>query len=163
LLDERAERYASHEAFEHAVRGAASVVTHLYRGGFSPELWAGERAPGLRAGSRYTEAMELLATVRPVPHVDIVHTVNRLRRSGVGGGALVVVTGTPDEGILGAYRILSRDFSRTVVMAVTPPGSERMLLFQRAGAVTVAVGADAPWAPAWRTSMELSWSAASAG
>jgi len=45
LLDQRAERYPFPEAFEHAVRGAASVVTHLYQGGFSPELWAAERAP----------------------------------------------------------------------------------------------------------------------
>lgn len=163
MLDQRADRYPTAEAFEQAVRGAASVVTHLYAGGFSPELWAGERAPGLRSGSRFTQAMEMLATVQPVEHLDLRSTVTRLRRSGVGGGALVLITGVPDEGALAAYRVLAKDFTRTVAMAVTAPSADSMLMFQRAGAVTVAVGSDAPWAPAWRTAMELSWSTASAG
>jgi uncharacterized protein (DUF58 family) len=163
LLDQRAERYPTAEAFEQAVRGAASVVSHLYAGGFSPELWAGERAPGLRSGSRYTQAMEMLATLQPAEHLDLRSTVARLRRGGVGGGALVIITGIPDEGALAAYRVLAKDFTRTVAMAVTPPSADAMLMFQRAGAVTVAVGPEAPWAPAWRTAMELSWSTASAG
>lgn len=163
LLDQRTDRYPTPEAFEQAVRGAASVVTHLYAGGFSPELWTGERAPGLRSGSRFTQAMEMLATVQPVEHLDLRSTVARLRRSGVGGGALVIITGVPDEGVLAAYRVLAKDFTRTVAMAVTSPAADSMLMFQRAGAVTVTVGPEAPWAPAWRTAMELSWSTASVG
>jgi uncharacterized protein (DUF58 family) len=163
LLDHRADRYPDPEAFEQAVRGAASVVSHLYRGGFSPELWTSERAPGLRSGNRYLQAMEMLAGVQTVPQLDLLQTVARLRRKGVGGGALVVVTGIPDDGVLGAYRVLAKDFARTVVMAVTPPDSGTVLAFQRDGAVTVAVQPEARWAPAWRTAMEFSWSTASVG
>ena len=163
LLDQRAERYTAPEAFEHAVRGAASVVTHLYQGGFSPELWTGERAPGLRSDSRFTAAMEVLASVQPLAHLDLRQTVTRLRRQGVGGGALVVVTGAPDEGVLAAYRVLAQYFARTVVLAATDHPGEAVLAFQRAGAVTVVAAPGSPWGPAWRTAMELSWSTASLG
>ena len=163
LLDQRAECYPTSEAFEHAVRGAASVVSHLYSGGFSPELWTAERAPGLRSDSRYTQAMEMLATVQVVNHFDLQRTVTRLRRSGVGGGALVVVTGAPDEGALGAFRALAQDFARTVVLAVVERPGDSLLAFQRAGAVTVPAGPETPWALAWQTAMELSWSTATAG
>ncbi|MDX1690120.1 MAG: DUF58 domain-containing protein [Acidimicrobiia bacterium] len=163
LLDQRSHRYAAEDDFEHAVRGAASAVAHLYEGGFSPELWTSERAPGLRSGSRYRQAMEVLATVQPRPDQDLRQTVSRLRRQGVGGGALVLVTGDPDEGALAAYRVLAKDFARTIVMAVGGSPGEAMVMFQRAGAVTVSVTPDSPWAPAWRTAMEVSWATASAG
>jgi uncharacterized protein (DUF58 family) len=163
LLDQRAERYTTTEAFEHAVRGAASVVTHLYRGGFSPELWTAERAPGLRSDSRYTQAMEMLAAVQPAQNLDLRRTVTRLRRSGVGGGALVVVTGVPDEGVLGAFRVLAQDFARTVVLTVAERPGDALIAFQRAGAVTVSAGPGSPWSPVWRTAMELSWSTATLG
>lgn len=162
LLDQRADRFADEESFEQAVRGAASVTAHLFKGGFSPELWAGERAPGTRSGDRYSQAMELLASVQPLEHLDLRRTVARLRRSGVGGGALVIVTGTPDHGVMAAYRALAQDFTRTVLMAVTELAPD-IATFQRAGAITVTVGTQISWAPAWRTAMELSWSSASAG
>ncbi len=163
LLDQRAGRYPTGEHFEQAVRGAASVVSHLYRGGFSPELWAGERAPGLRSGSRFIQGMELLASLQPSSHLDLRAAVSRLRRTGVGGGSLVIVTGTPDEEILAAHKVLAADFTRTVVMAVTTPSDDVLLDFRRVGTITVGVGPDAPWRPAWRTAMELSWSTASVG
>lgn len=163
LLDTRAERYPTDEAFEQAVRGAASVATHLFQGGFSPELWAAERAPGLRSGSRFQQAMDMLATIAPTPHLDLRSTVSRLRRQGVGGGALVIVTGIPDDGVLAAYRVLAKDFTRTVVMAVGDRTANDAGTFQRSGAVTVMVGPDSNWSPAWRTAMELSWSTASVG
>jgi uncharacterized protein (DUF58 family) len=161
LLDVRADRYPTDEAFEQAVRGSASAVAHLYEGGFSPELWTSERAPGLRSGNRYQQAMEMLATAAPITNMDLRGTVSRLRRQGVGGGALIVVTGIPDDGVIAAYRVLAEDFTRRIVMSVGDrDGTVQM---QRAGAVTVAVGPDSSWAPAWRTAMELSWSTASAG
>jgi uncharacterized protein (DUF58 family) len=163
VFDQRSSRYPTPEAFEHAVRGAASVVSHLYRGGFSPDLWAGEQATGLRSGSRYGQSMELLAGIAPDPHVELRAAVTRLRRAGVGGGALVLVTGMPDDGILAALRVLSVDFTRTVVMAVTTPADDALPAVRRSGAVAVGVGPDAPWGPAWRTAMELSWSTASVG
>jgi uncharacterized protein (DUF58 family) len=163
LLDTRAESYPTDEAFEQAVRGAASVATHLFKGGFSPELWAAERAPGLRSGSRFQQAMDMLATIAPTPHLDLRSTVSRLRRQGVGGGALVIVTGIPDDGVLAAYRVLAKDFTRTVVMAVGDRTANDAGTLQRSGAVTVMVGPDSNWGPAWRTAMELSWSTVSVG
>lgn len=163
LLDQRADRYPDEDHFEHAVRGAASAVAHLYEGGFSPELWTSERAPGLRSGNRYRQAMEVLATVQPQLGLDLRQTVSRLRRQGVGGGALVIVTGEADEGALSAYRILAKDFARTIVMAASDLAGDALIMFQRAGAATVSTGPDGPWAPAWRTAMELSWATASAG
>ena len=163
LLDQRAECYPTAEAFEHAVRGAASVVAHLYGGGFSPELWTAERTPGLRSDSRYTQAMETLAAVQALPHLNLPRTVARLRRGGTGGGALVLVTGVPDQGALGAFRALAHDFARTMVLAVVERPGDSLLPLQRAGALTVPAGPGTPWAPAWHTAMELSWSTASAG
>jgi hypothetical protein len=144
LLDTRADRYPIVEAFEHAVRGAASAVTHLYQGGFSPELWSSERAPGSRSDNRYQQAMEMLASVQPTPHLDLRRTI-------------------PDEGVLGAYRVLAKDFTRTVVMVVADRPGDAAGTFQRAGAVTVYAGPSGAWSPAWRTAMELSWSTASVG
>lgn len=163
LLDQRAECYPTAEAFEHAVRGAASVVAHLYRGGFSPDLWTADIAPGLRSESRYTQAMEALAAARPVARLDLSRVVARLRRGGTGGGALVLVTGAPDQGLLTAFRTLAHDFARTVVLAVVEQPGDSLLSLQRAGALTVPAGPGTPWAPAWHTAMELSWSTASAG
>jgi len=163
LIDTRAGRYPVPEAFEQSVRGAASAVAHLYRGGFSPELWGAERAPGMRSGNRYIQAMDMLATIDTSNTLDLRRTVTRLRRQGVGGGALVIVTGVPDDGALAAYRILAKDFTRTIVMAVADRSADALVMFQRAGAVTMAVGPDGAWGPAWRTAMELSWSTASVG
>ncbi len=163
LFDPRAERYPDPEAFEQAVRGAASAIGHFYRGGFAPELFAGRWAAGLRSGSRFTQSMELLAGIQPARHVDVQDTLTRLRRRGTGGGALVVVTGQPDAAILGALRLLSADFTRTVVMAVANPVDGAMSPLQQSGAITVGAGPGTAWAPAWRTAMELSWSTASAG
>ncbi len=163
LVDQRSHRYPTHEAFEHAVRGAASVVAHLHKGGFSPELWTTERSPLPRSGSRYAQAMEILATVQTVDRLDLRSTVRRLRRHGVGGGAFVVVTGIPDEGMLGVFRALAQDFSRTIVMAVDDRIKGSVASFQGAGAVAVMVGSFTPWAPAWRAAMEATWSTASAG
>lgn len=163
VFDQRASRYPTTDAFEQGVRGAASAVRHLYAGGYSPDLWAGEQATGLTSGTRFTQSMELLAGIRPVDRLDLRAAVTRLRRTGVGGGALVVVTGVPDEAVLGAYRALAADFNRTVVMAVTAPGDEGLAVLRNAGVATVGAGPTGSWAPAWRTAMELSWSTASAG
>jgi len=163
LLDVRRGRYPTDEAFEQAVKGAASAVAHLHQGGFSPELWATERAPGLRSSNRYSQAMEMLATVLPSHTLDLRQTVARLRRQGVGGGALVVVTGLPDDGVLAAFRVVAKDFARTIVMAVAERSDESLVTFQRAGAVTVTSSPGSSWAPAWRTAMEMSWATASAG
>jgi uncharacterized protein (DUF58 family) len=163
LLDRRLGRYPDDASFEHAVRGAASAIAHLSRGGYSPELWTGEPAAGTRADGRYARAMESLAAVQGAHDLDLVRTVSRLRRAGVGGGALVIVTGIPDQAVLAAYRSLARDFARTVVLAVDPDPGEPLVMLRRAGAMTVSVDPGSPWAPSWRAAMELAWSTATAG
>jgi uncharacterized protein (DUF58 family) len=162
LLDVRAERYPAPGAFEQAVRGAAAAVSHLNRGGFTPELWTTERA-GPRAGNRYQQAMDTLATVQPLPNLDHRRTVARLRRKGAGGGVLVFVTGIPDEGALATFQVLANDFARTIVMLVIDRAGDGATPFRQAGAATVMSRPGGSWAPGWRTAMELSWSTVSAG
>jgi len=163
LLDTRSHRYPIEEAFEQAVRGAASAVAHLYQSGFSPELWSGVRSTRNRSADRYLDAMDTLAVIQPGGRLDLRQTVSRLLRKGGGGGALVLITGTPDEGLLGAHRLLAHQFTRTVVMAVTDDPEMAEARFQGVNAVTVTVGSQGRWAPAWRTAMEISWATASAG
>jgi uncharacterized protein (DUF58 family) len=163
LLDRRLGRYPDGASFEHAVRGAASAVAHLTQGGYSPELWTGDPAAGTRSDGRYTRAMQTLAAVQGAPDLDLVRTVSRLRRAGAGGGALVLVTGVPDEALLAAYRSLARAFARTVVLSVDAHSGDSLVALRRAGAITVSVDPTSPWAPAWRAAMELAWSSATAG
>ncbi|HEY7821288.1 MAG TPA: DUF58 domain-containing protein, partial [Acidimicrobiia bacterium] len=59
MLDVRTQVYESDEAFETAVSGAASVVTHLVKSGFDADLWAGESSA--IDASQYSAAMERLA------------------------------------------------------------------------------------------------------
>ncbi len=160
LLDVRAERYPVVEDFEHAVRGAAAAVSHLHHGGFSPELWTAHGTGGPMPGNRYQQAMDTLATVRAVPRIDHDRTLARLRRKGVGGGALVFVTGNPDEGAMATVRLLGRDFSRTIVMVVGDADAGTETALRRAGAVTVVAGPDGRWAWGWRIAMEAAWSIA---
>jgi uncharacterized protein (DUF58 family) len=164
LLDPRREQYGSPDAFEHAVRGTASVVRHLFSAGFSPSLWADTRDLfAVNSVEAYAMAMEQLATVQPQTGVDLKTTVARLRRNGLAGGALVLVTGAPDDGAVAVYRMLGRDYLRTVVMAVTQRDNEFTLSFRRAGAITMLGSPGTGWGPAWREAMERAWSTATAG
>lgn len=160
LLDTRAHRYPVPEAFEQAVRGAASAVAHLHTSGFSPELWSSARSARTRATDRYIDAMETLATVQPGDRLELRQTVSRLLRHGGGGGALVIVTGAPDEGLVGAHRLLTAHFTRTILMAVTDDPDAAAARVQGIDAVNVTIGSQGRWAPAWRTAMEVSWSIA---
>ncbi len=63
LLDVRDGSYESRDAFEKAVSGAATIVTHLVGSGFDADLWAGDADP--IDASRYGSAMERLALVQP--------------------------------------------------------------------------------------------------
>jgi uncharacterized protein (DUF58 family) len=163
LLDPRASSYPTGDAFEHAVRGAASAVRHLYQNGFSPTLWSGSAATNVASTEAYAMAMEELAVVQLSPTIDLRTMVSRMRRSGVSGGALVMVTGAPDDADLAVYRLLGRDFLRTIVMAVAQRQNEAILQFQRAGVITVLAAPGSRWALAWRDAMERAWSTATAG
>ncbi|MEX0826614.1 MAG: DUF58 domain-containing protein [Acidimicrobiia bacterium] len=159
LLDTRSHRYPIPEAFEQAVRGAASAFVHLHRAGFSPELWSGVRTRS-RSLNRYAEAMETLATIHAGDRLDLRNTVSRLLRHGGGGGALVLVTGTPDEGLRGAHRLLAGQFSQTIVMAVTDDPDTASSRLLGMNAVTVTIGTQGRWAPSWRAAMEVTWATA---
>jgi uncharacterized protein (DUF58 family) len=164
LLNPRAASYPSSEAFEHAVRGAASAVRHLYHHGFSPTLWLGETSPTtITTADSFAVAMEALAVVSTRDKVSLPAMVRRLAREGLSGGALILVTGRPDDEDLMAYRMLSTRYLRTVVMSVSQKTNEAILRLEQVGAVTVTTRPGASWAPAWREAMERAWSTATAG
>ena len=163
-LDPRRAGHATPESFEHAVRGAASVLRHLFRSGYSPTLWTGD-GNGTPVGSAetYALAMEELASIESTESNHLRTAVARLRRTGIAGGVLVLVTGAPDESDLAAFQALGRDFYRTVVLSVAKPGTEAILQFARGGAVTVPSEPGSRWAPTWKEAIERSWSTATAG
>lgn len=164
LLDIRAETYSTPEAFEHAVRGTASAIRHLYRHGFSPTLWAGSaRGTTVSTTQAYGIALEELATVQPAAGLDFGALMTRLRRDGLAGGALVMVTGILDGDGVSVFKTLSRDYYKTIVMTVSERDNEAMHQVQRAGAVAVASGPASHWAPSWKDAMEKTWSTATAG
>lgn len=164
LLDIRAESYPTPDSFEHAVRGAASALRHLYRHGFSPTLWSGQaRGTPVSTSRAYELAMEELATVQTNSELDFSTLMSRLRREGLAGGALVMVTGVLDSDGVSVFKILSRDYSKTIVMTVSARENEALNQVQRGGAIAVASGPASKWAPAWREAMEKTWSTASAG
>ena len=164
VLDPRRRGNSHGETFEHAVRGAASVLRHLFKSGYTPTLWAGT-GNGTAVGSAesYALAMEELAAIEPVDAIDLSTAIARLRRSGVAGGVLVLVSGPPDAADLAVFRALAGDFYRTIVMSVAQPGTDAILQFARGGAVTVQSEPGGQWAPAWKEAIERSWSTATAG
>jgi uncharacterized protein (DUF58 family) len=164
VLDPRVEPHASAESFEQAVRGAASTLRHLFRSGYTPTIWAGN-GNGTVVGNAdaYRKAMEELAIIRPVRAVDLRHLIGRLRRSGMAGGVLVMVTGEPDDDDLVSFQLLSQDFYRTVVLSVTNQDDGAVLGFARLGGLVVRTTPDGTWADAWRNTMEHGWSTASVG
>ena len=164
LLDPRPDAYGSDDAFEHAVRGAASALKHLYGSGFTPTLWVGSEQPvAALSNEGYTLAMEHLATVALNDTIDLRASVGRLRRSTLAGGALVMVTGTPDESALAVYRLLGTAYSRTLVMSSATSSTTSIQSLQRGGATTIVSTPGLPWTDPWREAMERAWSTATAG
>jgi uncharacterized protein (DUF58 family) len=159
FFDVRERSHPDNETFEMAVKGTASVVKHLVAGGFAADLWLGRELIDVNA---YTAAMEALARVQTVPAVDVKAVASRLRQSGR-GGALVLVTGSPDEDLLGVYRHLAAQHRVTILLAASPTPSSLTPVFQRLGAKTVIPGADPNWAPAWNQTMGRTWLSASVG
>ncbi|MGQ0849077.1 MAG: DUF58 domain-containing protein [Actinomycetota bacterium] len=159
LFDVRSQSFDGPDAFERAVKGAASVVTHLAGGGFAADLWLGGPLVDLRS---MASAFEALARVQPERAIDLRSVAQRLRKSG-GGGLLVLVTGEPDGDLLGVVRILSAQYRVALLMAATEETSESLGEFQRLGVRTMVAGSGQRWAPAWNRTMERTWTAASAG
>ena len=158
LLDVRSGVYESSDAFERAVSGAASVVTHLVRSGFDADLWAGD-AHTLDA-SRYSATMERLALVEADPDINIGAVAMRIRQK-TGGGALVLVTGDADRDLLGVQQMLSGDYRSTLLMGVSSTTAQTLVGFHRMGVSTVVVKPEDEWAGAWMNAMKTSWNAES--
>jgi len=157
LLDVRPAVYESVDAFERAVSGAASVVTHLVRSGFDADLWAGDPDP--IDASRYAVAMKRLALVQADETLDLLATASRIRQSG-GGGALVLVTGVADRTLLKVQQLLSSQYRSTMLMGATSTTSQTLVGFHRLGVTSVIVDPDQEWAETWLTAMKSSWTAA---
>jgi uncharacterized protein (DUF58 family) len=160
LLDVREASYESRDAFEKAVSGAATVVTHLVGSGFDADLWAGDAEP--IDASRYGSAMERLALVQPDSAIDIQAVASRIRQKG-GGGALVIITGIADRSLLSVQQLLARDYPTTVLMSVSSSTSQTLVGFHRFGVATVSIEPDQQWGPAWVTTMRTAWTTASVG
>lgn len=159
LLDVRPAAYESADAFEKAVSGAASVVTHLISSGFDADLWAGDPDP--IDASRYSATMERLALVQPKPDIDITSVAARIRHKS-GGGALVLVTGDADRDLLAVHQLLSTEFRTTLLMGVSSTTSQTLVGFHRLGVTTVTVEPHEEWARTWMSAMRSSWSGVSA-
>lgn len=164
VFDPRAEPHPSAEGFEKAVQGAASVLRHLYRSGYTPTMWAGSGSGTLVSNAQaYRVAMEELATIRPRRSVSLEQLVKQLRNGSVSGEVLVMVTGQVDDDDVAVFQRLSQDFSRTVVLSVGEGQNRGVVGFEKAGALIVRTPPDGAWAESWRNAMEYGWSTVSAG
>ncbi|MFP3913890.1 MAG: DUF58 domain-containing protein [Actinomycetota bacterium] len=161
LFDVRAGSYTDGEAFELAVSGAASVTRHLMDHSFDSELWTGGPTVSVSARGRgYAVAMERLARVQPEDRVDLSAVAAGLRNRG-GGGMLILVTGRPDEDLLGLTRVLGAEYPTAVLLATR--GGPYLPAFQGAGVTTVTPESERSWSSAWSDAMRTSWHSASVG
>lgn len=162
FFDPRSSSFENNDAFEKAVSGAASVIRHLLASGFDADLWAGGAAISSAEPGSYAKSMEALAGVQPTDGLDVRGTALRLQRGGR-GGALVLVTGTPDDELLAVAQLLTRNFASTLLMSVAERGSAYVAGFQRGGTITMAITPDGSWARAWLNATKAPWPTASAG
>lgn len=160
MLDIRSRVYESADAFETAVSGAASVVTHLVKSGFDADLWAGD--PKAIDATRYAAAMERLALVEPSGDMDLESVATHIRHVG-GGGALVIVTGTADRALISVQQLLARDYPTSVLLGASSTTSQTLAGFHRLGVATVTVPPGGKWAEKWMTSIGETWDSVSAG
>ncbi len=159
MLDVRPSVYESADAFEMAVSGAASVVTHLVKSGFDADLWAGDPDP--IDASRYSAAMERLALVETNDEIDIEAVASRIRQR-PGGGALVLVTGVADRSLLTVQQLLSNEYRATLLMGASSTTPQTLIGFHRLGVATVTVDPTGEWASAWVNATRSSWTTVSA-
>lgn len=160
LLDVRRQVYESVDAFETAVSGAASVITHLVAAGFASDLWAGETRT--IDATRYSAAMERLAVIQPTTGIDLGAVAGRLRQKG-GGGTLAIVTGTADREVLAVHQLLANNYPTTVMLGCSSTTPQTLAGFHRLGVTTVSVAPGRDWAGPWMTAMRSAWTVVSAG
>lgn len=159
MLDVRSQVYESEDAFETAVSGAASVVTHLVKSGFDADLWAGE--PQAIDARNYGAAMERLALVEPNPAVDIEAVATQIRYKG-GGGVLAIVTGTADRALVSVRQLLSGEYPSAILLGVSTTTPQTLTGFHRLGVTTVSVTPGGSWAERWIAAVGESWDSVSA-
>lgn len=157
MFDPRETSWESSAAFERGVRGAASVTRHLMKLGFAADLWAGGTPVLGSDASPYTAAMEMLAGVEAAEDLDIRSAALLMRRR-ARGGALVLVTGVPDQELLAAQRLLSREYGKTLLLTVSETAATSTVQFAKAGAVTMAIAPNDSWGPAWIQGVQSAWS-----
>ena len=162
FFDPRRSSFDNEEAFEKAVSGAASVIRHLLASGFDADLWAGGAAISSAEPGSYGKSMEALAGVKPADGLDVRGTALRLQRGGR-GGALVIVTGTPDDELLAVGQLLTRNFASTLLMSVAEHVPANVAGFQRGGTITMAITPNGSWANAWLNATKAPWPTVSAG
>ena len=161
VLDAREDRYATPAEFEQAVRGAASVIRHLFASGFDTDLWTGVAQASSRDPDSFPRAMEALAGIKLQQNLDIRSVLRALRQTG-DGGVLIFVGGSPDSDLYAAQQLLAREYPATILLSVTSDASTDLLDFQRAGVVTISVPADGSWSSAWLEATRRTWSTVSA-
>jgi hypothetical protein len=159
FFDGREHVYDDEDCFEKAVSGAASVVKHLLAGGFAGDLWSGG---SLTDFGRYSAVMEALALARPMPLRELRGVAVNLRLSDR-GGMLVMVTGRPDQELVGFHRLLSQQHPSAVLLAARTSPDPLSPRFRAAGVKVVAIGGGQRWAPEWNQTMGKVWAPASAG
>jgi uncharacterized protein (DUF58 family) len=157
VVDPRAQSYDSPEAFETAIRGAASAVHHFFRASLGANLWAGGDLTGLEENP-YQAAMRALAVLQPLRSFDFGAAAGRLRVKGL-GGTLVIVTGSPDAQVGSVIQHLTHHAGAVVLLTVGfRPVSSGL---GHGGATLVSVRPGEEWAEAWMRAMQ--WTTAGVG
>ncbi len=149
VVDPRSVVYENQEAFETAIRGAASTVHHFFSAGLGADLWTGGDFAVFEANP-YEAAMRVLAALEPARAFDLGAAATRLRLKGR-GGTVVIATGTPDGQVAAVSRHLTRHAGATVLLTVSPQPIPAT--FGRSGATIVSVRPGQPWTTAWMKAM----------
>jgi uncharacterized protein (DUF58 family) len=157
VVDPRGSVYASPEAFETAVRGAASAVHHFFEAGLGANLWAGGETTGLERNP-YEAAMRALAGLQPLRSYDFAAAASRVRLKGL-GGTIVIVTGTPDVQVGSAARHLTHHAGAVVLLTVSLKPIPTS--FGGGGETIVSVRPGQEWSTAWMKAMP--WATAGVG
>ncbi|NOY55018.1 MAG: DUF58 domain-containing protein [Actinobacteria bacterium] len=157
VVDPRSAVYGSQEAFETAIRGAASTIHHFFSAGLEADLWTGGDLTSLDVNP-YEAAMRVLAGLQPIPAFDFSSAATRLRLKGR-GGTLVIVTGTPDPQVSSVTGHLTHHAGATVLLTVS--SNPAPVSFGRGGAIIVSIRPGEAWATAWMKAMP--WATAGVG
>lgn len=155
LLDLRRSAYHNAACFEHAVRATASLVVHFANAGYDSMVWAGGVDPV--STSHYAAVMEQLAMAKARDRLDLRLVASRIRQRG-GGGALVIVTGTPDTEVADVTRLLGQDYGTSIALCATETPSAVLASMHRAGVPTVERKPGERWADGWSKAVGISWS-----